>query len=59
MAIRFRKSKKVGPVKLNLSKSGISASVGGKAAGISTGKRGTNTRVSIPGTGISFTKKIK
>lgn len=59
MAIRFRKSKKVGPVKLSLGKSGISASVGGKAAGISTGKRGTSTRVSIPGTGISFTKKIK
>ena len=59
MAIRFRKSKKVGPIKLNLSKSGVSVSMGGKAAGVSVGKRGTNTRVSIPGTGISFTKKIK
>lgn len=59
MAIRFRKSKKVGPVKLNLSKGGVSVSMGGKAAGVSVGKRGTNTRVSIPGTGISFTKKVK
>ena len=59
MAIRFRKSKKVGPVKLNLRKSGVSVSMGGKAAGVSVGKRGTNTRVSIPGTVISFTKKVK
>ena len=59
MAIRFKKSKKVGPVKLNLSKGGVSVSMGGKAAGVSVGKRGTNTRVSIPGTGISFTKKVK
>ena len=54
MGFRFRKSFGAGPFRLNLSKSGVGWSVGGrgyrftkKAGG------GTRTTFSIPGTGIS------
>lgn len=55
MGFRFRKSIKAGPLRVNLSKSGIGYSVGGK--GFRYTKKaggGTRTTTSIPGTGISF-----
>ena len=57
MGFRFRKSFGAGPFKVNLSKSGIGYSVGGK--GFRVTKKaggGTRTTTSIPGTGISYTK---
>lgn len=54
MGWSFRKSVKFGPVRVNLSKSGVGYSVGGK--GFRTGVRSNGRRyttVSIPGTGIS------
>jgi hypothetical protein len=54
MAIRFRKSIKMGPFRINLSKKGIGASIG--VPGIRTGIKADGTRyteTSIPGTGIS------
>ena len=57
MGFRFRKSIKAGPLKINMSKSGIGYSVGGK--GFRVTKKvggGTRTTASIPGTGISYTK---
>lgn len=57
MGFRFRKSLKIAPgVRLNLSKSGVSASVGGRGATVNVSKRGTRTTVGIPGTGLSYTK---
>lgn len=57
MALRFRKSFKVAPgVRLNLSKSGISTSIGGKGLTANLSKRGTRVTTSIPGTGISSSK---
>lgn len=57
MGFRFRKSKKIGPFRVNLSKKGVGWSVGNKwfrytqkAGG------GSRTTSSIPGTGISFVK---
>lgn len=57
MGFRFRKSKKVGPFRINLSKKGVGWSVGNKwfrytkkAGG------GTRTTTSLPGTGLSFVK---
>jgi hypothetical protein len=41
MSFYFRKSRKFGPIRLNLSKSGIGISTGIKGARISTGPRGT------------------
>lgn len=57
MGFRFRKSIKAGPVRINLSKSGVGYSVGGK--GFRYSKKaggGTRTTASIPGTGISYVK---
>ena len=57
MGFRFRKSKKIGPVRINVSKKGIGWSCGNKwfrytkkAGG------GSRTTTSIPGTGISYVK---
>lgn len=59
MATRFRKSKKVGPVRVNVGKKSVGVSVGGKVAGVSVNsKTGTKTRVSIPGAGVSYTNNI-
>lgn len=55
MGFRFRKSIKAGPVRINLSKSGVGYSIGGK--GFRVTKKaggGVRTTASIPGTGISY-----
>lgn len=55
MGMRFRKSKNFGGFRVNLSKSGIGWSVGGK--GIRYTKKangGTRTTLSVPGTGVSY-----
>jgi hypothetical protein len=52
----FRRAVNLGPLRINLSKSGIGYSVGGH--GFRTGMRSSGrrySRVSIPGTGISYT----
>ena len=56
MGFRFRKSKKIGPVRVTVSKSGVSTSIGGKGARITKRADGKiQTTTSIPGTGISHT----
>lgn len=60
MGIKFRKSIKLGPARINLSKSGVGYSVGGK--GVRVTKKaggGTRTTVGIPGTGISYSSDSK
>lgn len=55
MGFRFRKSFGKGPLRINLSKSGVGYSIGGK--GFRYTKKaggGTRTTASIPGTGISY-----
>lgn len=53
--MRFRKSLKIAPgVRVNLSRSGPSLSVGGRGATANFSKRGTRTTLGIPGTGLSF-----
>lgn len=57
MGLRFRKSVKMGPVRVNFSKSGVGYSIGGK--GFRATKKaggGYRTTASIPGTGISYVK---
>lgn len=59
MSWRFRQSFKILPgLKLNLSKTGLSASVGGAPFTINMGTRGLMATASIPGTGISFRQRI-
>lgn len=56
MAFRFRKSFKVAPgLRLNVSRSGPSVSVGGRGLTANFSSRGTRTTMSIPGSGLSFT----
>ena len=57
MVFRYRKSKNFGPFRINLSKSGVGWSVGGK--GFRYTKKangGSRTTTSIPGSGISWIK---
>ncbi|TNE62533.1 MAG: DUF4236 domain-containing protein [Sphingomonadales bacterium] len=60
MGFRYRKSVKLLPgVRLNLSKSGISTSFGGRGATVNVSKRGVRTTLSIPGTGLSYSTMSK
>lgn len=58
MGFNFRKSLKIAPgVRLNVSKKGITGvSVGGKGARVTVGKKAVRSSVSVPGTGMSFSK---
>lgn len=59
MGLKFRKSIKMGPVRVNLSKSGVSTSVGVKGARVSLSSKGkARATVGIPGTGISYSKNF-
>jgi len=56
MGFRFRRTVRLLPgLRLNVSKSGVSASVGTRGAWLTFGRNGTRTTVGIPGTGISYT----
>src|ERR1700724_1286409 len=60
MGFRFRRSFKVAPgLRLNLSKSGVSTSVGRRGLWFTIGPRGTRTAVGMPGTGLSYTEQSK
>lgn len=57
MPFRFRKIFKIAPgVKINLSKSGLSTSLGKAGASLNIGKKGVRTTLGIPGTGLSVSK---
>jgi hypothetical protein len=59
MAWSYRKRIKIIPgVHLNLSKSGISTSIGVKGASITFGSKGTHLNTSIPGTGLYNRQKL-
>jgi hypothetical protein len=59
MGFRFRRSIKLLPgIRLNVSKSGVSTSIGGRGAHINIGPRGTRGTVGIPGTGISYSERL-
>lgn len=59
MSIRFRKRIKVIPgVYLNVSKSGVSASIGPKGTNVNISQKGSYLNLGIPGTGISHRQKI-
>ena len=59
MGFRFRKSIKLLPgLRLNLSKTRVSASLGVKGATVNLGERGARGTVGLPGTGISYSEKL-
>jgi hypothetical protein len=59
MGFRFRKSIKIFPgLRLNLSKSGVSASIGTRGATVNVSERGTKATVGLPGTGLSYSEQL-
>jgi hypothetical protein len=59
MGLRFRSNLKIFPgVRLNISKSGISTSIGVPGATLNLGPRGIYGTLGIPGTGISYRQRI-
>jgi len=59
MGLRFRKSFSIGPLRINLSKSGVGFSFGFKGFRVSRSAKGKNTAtVSLPGTGLSYVQDL-
>jgi hypothetical protein len=59
MGMRFRRSIKIAPgVRLNVSKSGLSTTIGPRGATVSVGPRGVYGNVGIPGTGLSVRERL-
>ncbi|NHI48081.1 DUF4236 domain-containing protein [Clostridium botulinum] len=60
MGFRFRKSVKIGPFRINFSKSGIGYSVGSKGYRVTKRADGRiQETYSVPGTGVSYVKTSK
>src|SRR5262249_38881695 len=59
MGWRFRQSFKILPgLKLNLSKTGLSVSIGGAPFTVNLGQRGVYETASIPGSGMQFRQRV-
>lgn len=59
MGWRFQKRIKIAPgVRLNLSRRGVSTTVGIKGASINVGKDGTYANTGLPGTGVSARTRL-
>ncbi len=57
MGFRYRKSIKIVPgVRLNLSKSGVSTSIGRRGATVNIGHGRVKSTVGVPGSGVSYSK---
>ena len=55
MGFRFRRRVRILPgLNLNISKSGVSTSVGRRGATLNISKRGTKTTIGLPGSGLSW-----
>jgi hypothetical protein len=59
VGFRFQRHIRILPgLRINLSKSGVSASVGGHGAWLTVGPRGSRATVGLPGTGLSYTQQV-
>lgn len=59
MGFRFRKIVPLLPwLRLNVSKSGVSASIGPHGADLNIGPNGVRGTVGIPGTGLSYSQRL-
>ena len=59
MGLRFRKSFNIGPLRINISKSGIGFSLGVKGFRISRSAKGKmSATASLPGTGLSYVQDL-
>ena len=59
MGFRFQKRLSILPgVRINLSKGGVSTSLGPRGADVNIGRNGVTTNAGIPGTGLSYRSKV-
>ena len=59
MAFRFQRRIRLFPgANINLSKRGVGVSVGPRGAKLSVGRRGAHANVGLPGTGLSYRRKL-
>jgi len=59
MGWRIRRSRRLGPFRVNLSKSGLSLSAGVRGARVGVNSRGKlRTTVGVPGTGVYYTRQV-
>lgn len=59
MGVRFHRVLSILPgLRINLSKSGLSTSVGPRGADVNIGRHGVTTNAGIPGTGVSYRSKL-
>lgn len=59
MGFRFRKTIRLMPgVRLNLSRTGVSTSLGTDGATVNVSKRGVRGTVGIPGSGLSYSEML-
>ena len=59
MGLRFRKSFNIGPLRINISKSGIGFSLGVKGFRVSRSAKGKmSATASLPGTGLSYVQSL-
>ena len=59
MGWSFRKSVGLGPFRVNVSKSGVGYSIGGRGFRVGTNAKGRRyTSFSLPGTGLSYRKNL-
>jgi len=59
MGFRFRRSIKLLPgLRINVSKSGVSASIGPRGATLNVSERGTRATVGLPGSGLSYSESL-
>ncbi|WP_081536292.1 DUF4236 domain-containing protein [Rhodovulum sp. P5] len=59
MALRFRRTITLAPwLRLNLSRGGVSTTVGPRGASINFGRRGLFYNLGLPGTGLSYRARL-
>lgn len=59
MGLRFRKSLRIAPgVRLNITQSGVSTTLGPRGASVNLGTSGARGNVGIPGTGLSYSQRL-
>lgn len=60
MGFRFRQVLRIFPgLRLNLNKSGVSTSIGGRGATLNIGRKGVRGTAGIPGSGLSYSDMIQ
>lgn len=59
MGLRFQRVLRLFPwLRINISKGGVSGSVGPRGADINVGRRGVTTNAGLPGTGLSYRSRL-